>query len=210
MLTWETILTRLLLALLIGGILGAEREYRDKSAGLRTISLICLGSCLFMVVSILLNNGTTDRIASNIVTGIGFLGAGVIFKSEKGVNGITTAATIWATAALGMAIGSGMYIAAAGACLLILVVLSAFIRIERAMDRLNRERLYTVVSNYEPSMLHKYEEMMTGYGLSFKQEKRTRQGEEIHFTWLVQGSRKKHEQFVDAMLRDPSISVFEF
>lgn len=210
MLTWEIILTRLLIALLIGGILGAEREYRDKSAGLRTISLICVGSCLFMLVSILLNNGTTDRIASNIVTGIGFLGAGVIFKSAEGVNGITTAATIWATAALGMAIGNGMYIMAAAACFMILIVLSAFVRIEQLMDRLNRERVYTIVSAFEPSILHKYEEAMTSFGLSYKQEKRTRQGDEIHFTWLVQGARKKHDQFVDAMLHDPSIRVFEF
>ncbi len=108
MLTLEEILERLLVAMAIGMLLGIEREHRDKSAGLRTLTLISLGSCMFMLVSLIVDAGNTYRIASNIVTGIGFIGAGVIFKSDRGVNGITTAATIWATAAVGMAVGSGI------------------------------------------------------------------------------------------------------
>src|SRR5215217_6741755 len=107
--SFETLLFRFLLVIIVGGLIGAEREYRSKSAGFRTMILICLGSFLFTTFSILIGNSTNDRIASNIVTGIGFLGAGVIFKSDNRINGITTAATIWATAALGMGIADGAY-----------------------------------------------------------------------------------------------------
>ena len=102
------IITKLLLSIFIGGLIGAEREYRSKSAGFRTLTLICLGSALFTIFSQMIGAGNNpDRIASNIATGIGFVGAGVIFKGEVGVNGITTAAMIWVTAALGMGIGAG-------------------------------------------------------------------------------------------------------
>lgn len=86
---------RLALSLIIGAVIGAEREYRSKSAGLRTMVLVCVGSCLFTILSIRIGaNTSTDRIASNIITGIGFLGAGVIFKETNRVTGITTATTI--------------------------------------------------------------------------------------------------------------------
>src|ERR1700743_1822320 len=104
------IILKLLLAVLIGGVLGAEREYRSKSAGFRTLTMICLGATIFTIFSQIVGGaGNPDRIASNIVTGIGFVGAGVVFKGDgtTRVNGITTAAMIWVTAALGMAIGAG-------------------------------------------------------------------------------------------------------
>ena len=102
------ILPKLLLSILVGGAIGVEREYRSKSAGFRTLTLICLGSALFTIFSEYIGAGSNpDRIASNIATGIGFVGAGVIFKGDFGVNGITTAAMIWVTAALGMGIGAG-------------------------------------------------------------------------------------------------------
>src|ERR1700761_7297023 len=102
------IVIKLAVATVVGGLIGAEREYRSKSAGFRTLTLICLGSTIFTIFSqIVCAPGNPDRIASNIVTGIGFVGAGVIFKGEGSggkVSGITTAAMIWVTAALGMAI----------------------------------------------------------------------------------------------------------
>ncbi|WKW46534.1 MgtC/SapB family protein [Myroides sp. JBRI-B21084] len=100
------------LSLIVGMLLGAERELKDKAAGLRTITLICLGSTLFTVLSYKLGSGTSEdatRIASYIVSGIGFLGAGVIFKDAFTVNGLTTASIIWVAAAIGMSIGFGQY-----------------------------------------------------------------------------------------------------
>lgn len=96
-------LYRLLIALGIGAIIGAEREYRSKSAGLRTMIMVSLSSCLFTMLSLKIGIDSPDRIAANILTGLGFVGAGVIFKDENRISGITTATTIWMTAALGMA-----------------------------------------------------------------------------------------------------------
>ena len=99
------IVIKLVLAVLIGGAIGAEREYRSKSAGFRTLTLICLGSTILTIFSVIIGTpGNPDRIASNIATGIGFVGAGVIFKGDGSgskVSGITTAAMIWVTAGLG-------------------------------------------------------------------------------------------------------------
>lgn len=121
----QEIILKLLLAALFGGIIGAEREYRSKTAGFRTMMMISVGSCLFTVISSLLSHANSpERIASNIVTGIGFLGAGVIFKGENKVNGITTAATIWVVAAIGMGVGMGQYETATYACTLILLILT--------------------------------------------------------------------------------------
>jgi putative Mg2+ transporter-C (MgtC) family protein len=103
------IVGRLALAGLLGAVIGLERELRGHPAGIRTMSLVTLGACLFMEVSVI--TGAGDRIAAQIVTGIGFLGAGVIFREGTGVKGITTAATVWAAAAVGMALGRELYLA---------------------------------------------------------------------------------------------------
>ena len=107
-----TIVLKLLMAVLLGGIVGIEREFRDKPAGLRTNILICVGSTLFMSISTgvaELLGGDPTRIAAQIISGIGFLGAGAVLHSHGFVLGLTTAATIWVVAGVGMALGSGMY-----------------------------------------------------------------------------------------------------
>jgi len=119
-----TDLHKALIALAAGILLGLERELKDKAAGLKTISVICLGACLFTILSVKITSEYTDgaRIASYVVGGIGFLGAGVIFKDRFTVSGLTTASVIWIAAAIGMAIGFGeIYLAGLflGACLLI-------------------------------------------------------------------------------------------
>ncbi len=210
MLSLETIVTRLIFALLIGVVIGAEREYHNKSAGLRTLTLICLGSTLFTLVSILLSNGTTDRIASNIVTGIGFIGAGVIFKSDKGVNGITTAASIWITAALGMAIGAGLYVIAAIGCIIVFMILSVFTWVEKLVDNMNQEHEYKIVTSYQPDVFIPYERMMKENGLKFKRDKSTKIENDITGNWKVNGSKKNHERFIKTMLQDNSIKKFDF
>ena len=205
----ETEVIQLALSALLGGIIGAEREYRNKSAGFRTLMLICVGSCLFTILSITIGKDSSDRIASNIVTGIGFIGAGVIFKSDKGVNGITTAATIWATAAVGMAVGSGLYLAALGACALILIVLALFIRIEQWIERINKERVYTITRRYEPGIVQKYETLMKSFHLKFELEKRIKVDDDMQCSWRVQGSKSNQEKLVEALLEDTAIRKFE-
>ncbi|HLB23422.1 MAG TPA: MgtC/SapB family protein [Dehalococcoidia bacterium] len=116
---WE-IVARLALSAVLGSVIGLEREYRGYPAGVRTMALVCLGSALFADMSTLY--GGDDRIAAQIVTGIGFLGAGLIFREGYTVKGVTTAATIWTTAAIGVAIGIEAYIVAVF-CTLFAVVL---------------------------------------------------------------------------------------
>lgn len=113
-------------AVVAGAVIGSERERRDKPAGLRTLLLVCLGSALFTMVSYSFTTTTGDsgRVAAQIVTGIGFLGAGAILHSRSGVSGMTTAAIIWFTAATGLAIGAGFPAAGVGLSLLIRLVLS--------------------------------------------------------------------------------------
>lgn len=137
-------LVRVLVALGIGAVIGAEREYRSKAAGFRTLTLICLGSAIFTIVSMRLGaNSSPDRIASNVVTGIGFFGAGVIFKDGITISGLTTATSIWATAALGMAAGAGYLGLASLGVLLVLTVLAAFGKLQGVIDNLHQMRSYS-------------------------------------------------------------------
>jgi putative Mg2+ transporter-C (MgtC) family protein len=127
---------RLALAAALGGAIGLEREYHHKPAGLRTNMLIALGSALFSILSVELGAaaGSPDRIAAQVVTGIGFLGAGAILRSGENIHGLTTAATIWVNAAIGMAAGLGSYGVAAGAATLTLIVLAILPYIERRFE----------------------------------------------------------------------------
>jgi putative Mg2+ transporter-C (MgtC) family protein len=121
-----------LVAVACGAMIGTERERHDKPAGLRTLILVCLGSSVFTMVSFAFSSTTGDsgRVAAQIVTGIGFLGAGVILHSRTGITGMTTAATIWMTAAIGMTIGAGWPGAGLGLSLLVRMVLAGVLKWE--------------------------------------------------------------------------------
>jgi putative Mg2+ transporter-C (MgtC) family protein len=131
-------LGRLLLAAALGAILGAEREMRQRAAGFRTNTLIALGSAAFTLISIQLaeaDGGDPTRIPSQVVTGIGFLGGGAILRGQGDIRGLTTAATVWVNAAIGMAAGAGFYALAITSTLVTLFVLTVFLRIEDYMNR---------------------------------------------------------------------------
>ncbi len=138
------LLVKLSLAVLLGGIIGFERELAGKPAGLRTNILICIGAALLMDVSTrigLVNGvrvGDPGRIAAQIVSGVGFLGAGTIMQSQGMVTGLTSAATIWVVAAIGMTVGSGYYIEGVGAGLLVTFVLAGLGRLEHWVRRARR------------------------------------------------------------------------
>lgn len=131
------LLLRLLVAAGLGAVLGVEREFRHKPAGLRTNILISIGSALFTIVSMQLTTGglgSPDRVAAQIVTGIGFLGAGAILRHGGTVQGMTTAATIWVNAAVGMAAGAGLLGLAVATTALTIVVLLGLPFIEAAFE----------------------------------------------------------------------------
>jgi putative Mg2+ transporter-C (MgtC) family protein len=208
--TLNVLLFRVLLVVIIGGLIGAEREVRSKSAGFRTMILICLGSFLFTTFSIHIGLSTPDRIASNIVTGIGFLGAGVIFKSDNRVNGITTAATIWAVAALGMGIANGAYLIVFISTAIVMASLLVFTKLENVLDKANQSQTYTIVSVYKEDLLKEYEQLFKECHLHYKRIKRTKKENSLIGTWVVQGSEKNHNQFTQKILYHPSVKELEF
>jgi putative Mg2+ transporter-C (MgtC) family protein len=143
----RTIILRLGLSLLLGGLLGLEREIRGQAAGLRTHLLVCLGACLFTLVSVAaaqpLSEGAPSgveaditRIASQIVVGIGFLGGGAIVRHGTSIKGLTTAANLWLTASVGMASGIGFFLGASVTVGLALLVLVGLRPVERLINRL--------------------------------------------------------------------------
>jgi putative Mg2+ transporter-C (MgtC) family protein len=203
------IILRLALAALAGAVIGAEREYRNKSAGFRTLILISLGSCLFTLVSVLIEVDSKDRIASNIVTGIGFVGAGVIFKSETGVKGLTTAATVWMTAAIGMAIAAGMFLAAGISALLVMVVLNILSYIGKWLERTNVTFIYKITFKEHFPGDKEYESFMHEVGLRFVRPSLTKQDEHLVFCYNIKGGEKKHDLLQQKLIEDRRVIHFE-
>lgn len=133
---WPSDLISIVLAVVFGIAIGLEREISGKAAGLRTNALICLGAAVFTIISRQMAAGTnasTTRIAAQIVTGVGFLGAGAIIRDRAGVLGLTTAATIWLVASIGMACGAGFYALAAISTILAIAVLTGLNKLEKPL-----------------------------------------------------------------------------
>ena len=207
----QELIIKLLLALLIGGSIGIERELRSKSAGFRTLTLICLGATLFTVFSQFIGApGNPDRIASNVVVGIGFLGAGVISRGNNRVDGITTAASIWLSAALGVGIGCGYYFAAISGCVLVLTILVVFSFFDRFLDSITQVRQYRIAYPYEANQQHKYEKLIRKYQLGILSREHTKIGNIITGVWTVKGKEKKHLAFIDHILKENEVTEFAF
>lgn len=134
---WPSDVFSIVLAVVLGAAIGIEREFSGKPAGLRTNILICLGAAIFTIISkrMASDNEALTRIAAQIVTGVGFLGAGAIIQDRGGVHGLTTAATIWFMACLGMACGAGLYELAVISTLLAIFILIGLRLINRSLSR---------------------------------------------------------------------------
>ena len=203
-------INKFLLATLLCGLIGVEREFRNKQAGLKTMIMIGLGATLFTILSIQIGSNSQDRIASNIVTGIGFLGAGVIFKEDNRVNGLTTACVIWIVAAIGMAIGAGYYEQAIGVTIVVLAALLIFPYVESFVERRFTKRTYRIVKKYENESLDTYEDYIRTSKLKLHRGKQELSNGIISGTWIAIGSPKNHKSFVDRMLQDQKIIAFDF
>jgi len=206
-----TDIERLLVAVLIGAVIGAEREYRSKSAGLRTMILVCAGACTFTLASAQIGfPNNIDRIAANIITGIGFIGAGVIFKDDNRVTGITTATTIWMIAALGMEVGAGNYRTAFIGTGIILVVLVLLVYVQEVIEKVNQLRNYRIVCAYQAETLKKYEDLFKKHHLKALRGRQSKKGQSITGFWLVQGTTLNHEKLIKELLTDSDIIEFDF
>ncbi|MFD1137353.1 MgtC/SapB family protein [Paenibacillus urinalis] len=164
-----SILLRLLLAMLMGGLIGLERERSNHAAGFRTHILVCLGSSLIMILSVygfgdFVNevNVRMDpaRLAAAVITGVGFLGAGTILFTGKSITGLTTAASIWVVAAIGLAVGAGFYFAAVISTLLVLLNLWVFNKVERRYLKTNKQHIITLSGDSSPNLIEKISAFM--------------------------------------------------
>ena len=202
------ILLKLGLALLIGTVIGAEREYKNKSAGLRTLILICLGSTLFTIISSLLGAGSeTDRIASNIVTGIGFLGAGAIMREGLTVSGLTTASSIWVTAALGMAVGAGEYYLSVFGAIIVLMVLTLFGFIQPLIERFRKVIELHITLSGDDSMV---ENEMNRFNLRFEKMRTIKRDGDTVLQYEVSGRKEELNRFLKTLNKNDGIKSFEY
>lgn len=204
------ILIRFLLAILWGSLVGAEREYRSKAAGFRTIIMISIGACFFANMSAAIGGpNNPDRIAANIVTGIGFLGAGVIFKADNRINGVTTAATIWAVAAVGLGIGTGYYFASACGSLLILFVLAILPSVETTIDKFNQSRELIVHFSVRQDQTAACETLLAELSLKYRPVKTIKDDQLLRISWLIQGSERKFRTLLAQLKTMEAIHYFE-
>ena len=200
-LTTEDIL-RLLLSVLIGGAIGFEREIHNKAAGLRTITLICLGSTLFTLGSL---KAGDNRIVANIVTGIGFLGAGTILFTEGRVKGLTTASAIWVSAAIGVGIGFGHYVLAGTGAIITLLVLWGFARVDRWLNKRGRESRTYELRFQQAAHGASVERLFARHGLRIRTRKLLRSGRSYHGIWEAEGRPPEHEAVVAKLLKSKDI-----
>lgn len=204
---------KLLLSCFTGAVIGFEREYHSKSAGLRTLILICLGSTLFTLISIKLGTDPS-RIAANIVTGIGFIGGGIIFRESatSQITGITTAAAVWVTSALGMCIGFGNGLYGSGLVAMILVVFTLYslAKVQVKIKKSNISRSYRIVCRYNKSTLKHYERKFEQFGLEAKRGPQSKINDLITGSWVVQGPEKNHEKAIRDLLEDTEILEIDF
>jgi putative Mg2+ transporter-C (MgtC) family protein len=202
---------KILASTLVGALIGLEREYRSKSAGLRTFTLICVGSTIFTILSEKMGlKNSPDRIAANIVTGIGFLGAGVIFKMDDRVKGLTTATIIWVTASLGMAIGDGHIMLSFLGTTVVYIVLGLFVKLEVIMERFGQTRNYRIVCEYSPEIYKKLENSFEQCKLTAKREKQTITQDLLISNWSVRGRIAKHDKLVKKLMADKEVRELEF
>jgi putative Mg2+ transporter-C (MgtC) family protein len=201
---------QLLISFVIGSAIGLEREYRSKAAGLRTMIMICLGSTIFTEISISIGDSSPDRIASNIITGIGFLGAGVIFKDGLSINGITTATTIWIAAALGMAVGAGEYFIALIGSIVVLIVLSLFENFQRIIVRIHQARSYKITFEKDDTFTTTLEREIKNLDLNFHKARDIKNENDYNVLYEVYGSEEKLDSLNMFLKSMPRVKAYEY
>lgn len=203
-----TDLISILVALLCGGIIGLEREYRNKSAGFRTILLITLGSTIFTIVSHH-GVGADDRISANIITGIGFIGAGVIFKDQFSVRGLTTAAVIWTSAAIGMTTGIGYHSLAMVFTAITLGILLMMSRVEHFISKLQRQkRLNVTFRDADFRQIEALEKKLTSADLKIERLQVSKDRDTLTVVWEISGKKRFLLKLSETMANMPEIISF--
>ena len=201
------LLLQVLLATLLGGAIGMERELSGKPAGLRTNILICVGATLFTVLSFKLSGGRGDpaRVAAQILPGVGFIGAGTILHARGSVTGLTSAATIWVVAAIGMALGAGAYTEAVGTTLLVMLILAGLGYFERLIARHSTHSHVLIHAKPEGSALEDLESLIRRSGLEVERVESRRENVDLVIELDLRGPKRLHDQAKLSILHHPLV-----
>lgn len=208
--SYDNEIPKILFSILCGSILGLEREIRGKSAGFRTLAIICFGSTIFTICSYLLGvHDNRDRIAANIITGVGFLGAGVIFRNSINVSGITTAASIWISAAIGMLVGIGEFVFAGISVVLSLFILFAMDYLQFWIDFRFQHRTYRIILQHKIRTEFLSQQIIS-LGLKYNDLKMSRNGTKITIDIEIRGRGDRMEKFNNWLLDEENVTSFDW
>jgi len=203
------LMLQIALATLLGGAIGLERELGGKPAGLRTNILICIGSVLYTHLSLAMLTGSTGaipvgtdttRVAAQIVTGVGFIGAGTILHARGAVVGLTSAATIWVVAAIGVALGSGYYLEGVGTTLAVIVVLAGLGRAEKIIQSHSMRSTVTIHAHTGPTVLEELETLVRRTGLDVVSVSNRQENVDLVIEFELRGSKRLYDQAVITLL----------
>lgn len=201
---------RLLTACVLGSLIGLEREVNRKAAGVRTNLLICMGAAFFTLLSaVLAGDGSPNKgqVASNIVQGIGFLGAGLILHNRSRVSGLTSAASVWVVASIGMACGAGLYAAAVVAAIIVIVALEIVGFLERRANLKGYPLVYEARGRDQTLMLASILNAMDKAGERLSNVERDAIGELQRVSFAVTATRSRHEQLRHKLGAEPAIDA---
>jgi putative Mg2+ transporter-C (MgtC) family protein len=199
---------RLLMACFLGGLVGLEREWNHKSAGVRTNLLICMGAAFFTLLSAVLAGDLSPnkgQVASNIVQGIGFLGAGLILHNKSRINGLTSAASVWVVASIGMACGAGLYLAAAVATAIVIVGLELVGFLERRANLKAYTLIYEARGTDDTLMLSSILDAMDKAGQRLAEVVRDSIGNLQRVSFTIVASNRQHARLRAKLEAEPSI-----
>jgi putative Mg2+ transporter-C (MgtC) family protein len=210
MIPLNDMIVRLLWAALLGSVIGTERAFHRRPAGLRTGLCVAVGAAFFTILSIEIarrtGDASTTRIASNIVQGIGFLGAGVILRDRGGVTGLTTAATIFVVAAMGMGAGAGLFRASGFACLLVLFALVFLLYVENWIGLKPRYMLFRISTDPTVDLVSEVHQCFSSMGITLDNFQVSMTGQKNLIQFEADISHRKQERIFAALAR-PDVTV---
>ena len=201
------LLLQLILAVILGGIIGLERELKGKPAGLRTNVLISIGATLFTVLSMRMaaERGDPGRVAAQILAGVGFIGAGTILHTRGAVTGLTSAATIWVVAAIGMALGTGAYVEAVGTTVLVLVVLKGLASLEKVVAARSSVTRLVVHARPGAEAVEDIEELVKRTGLELERIEARQENVDLVVELELRGPKRLHDQLLIALMHHAGV-----
>lgn len=204
------------MAVVLGGVVGLEREMSGKPAGLRTNILICLGSALLMDLSVrvgLNTDGTRAgdpaRIAAQVVSGVGFLGAGTILQARGVVVGLTTAATIWVVSAIGLTVGAGGYVEAVGTTVLVTAVLGGLGKLERRVHAMRRSVHGTIRARHDVDFTQLCD-VLNGFGIAVQAKEAFEHKDDRTYELTLAGQAKQFDHAAAELIRRPDVLSVQF